>query len=351
MIPVGHPIRRIRKVVDVVLAAMEAEFARMYARSGRPSVPPEQLLKACVLMGLYSIRSERQFCERLNYDMLFKWFLDMPITQPSFDASTFAKNKSRLLEHKVAERFFAVVVDEARLRRYVSSDHFSVDGTLLEAWASHKSFQPKDPPVDQSNEVTDPAAQSEGRNPEVDFHGQKRSNVTHQSTTDPEARLARKSSHTAAKLCFAGHVLMENRNGLIVDMELNVADGYAERSAAMTMLKRLPKRARRRTVAADKAYDTKDFVTDSREAGFTPHVAQNINKQRGSAIDGRTTRHPGHLISQRIRKRVEEPFGWAKTIGGAHKLRHRGRERNRAWWLITGATYNIIRITNLDHTN
>ena len=182
----------------------------------------------------------------------------------------------------------------------------------------------------------------------MDFHGQKRSNATHASTTDPEARLARKSNHTAAKLCFAGHVLMENRNGLIVDMELTGADGYAERAAAMTMMRRLPKRARRRTVAAHMAYDTKDFVGDCRAAGFTPHVAQNINKQRGSAIDARTTRHPGHLISQRIRKRVEEPFEWAKTIGGAHKLRHRGRERNRAWWLITGATYNIIRSTNLD---
>jgi transposase len=347
LIPVGHPIRRIRQMVDVVLAALEPEFARMYAVSGRPSVPPEQLLKACVLMGLYSVRSERQFCERLNYDMLFKWFLDMPITQPAFDATTFTKNKDRLLTHQIAEQFFATVVDQARLRRYVSSDHFSVDGTLLEAWASHKSFQPKDPPPDPPP-ARDPSAQTEGRNTEVDFHGQKRSNATHQSTTDPEARLARKSNNTAAKLCFAGHVLMENRNGLIVDMELTTADGYAERAAAMTMLKRLPKQARRRTVAADKAYDTKDFVKDCRQAGFTPHVAQNINKQRGSAIDGRTTRHPGHVVSQRIRKRVEEPFGWAKTIGGARKLRHRGRQRNRAWWLITGATYNIIRITNLD---
>jgi transposase len=349
-IPPDHPIRRIRRVVDTVLAAMDGEFAAMYAAGGRPSVPPETLLKSCVLMGLYSIRSERQFCERLNYDLLFKWFLDMSITQPAFDPTTFTKNKGRLLEHKIAERFFAVVVEQARLRRYVSSDHFSVDGTLLEAWASHKSFQPKDPPAADPAATPDPAAQTEGRNAEVDFHGQKRSNVTHASTTDPEARLMRKSNASAANLCFAGHVLMENRNGLLVDMELTVADGYAERSAALTMLKRLPKRGRRRTVAADKAYDTKDFVADTRAAGFTPHVAQNT-KGRRSAIDGRTTRHPGHMISQRIRKRVEEPFGWVKTVGGGRKLRYRGRERNQHWWLITGATYNIIRIANLDTTN
>ena len=349
-IPTGHPIRRIRKIVDEVLAAMDGEFTVMYSAGGRPSVPPEALLKACVLMGLYSVRSERQFCERLNYDLLFKWFMDMPITQPAFDPTTFTKNKTRLLEHNIAARFFAVVVDQARLRNYVSSDHFSVDGTLLDAWASHKSFQSKDPPADGDAAAPDPTAQTEGRNAEVNFHGQKRSNDTHQSTTDPEARLFRKSRNTAATLCFAGHTLMENRNGLLVDMELTQADGYCERQAAMTMLRRLPKRARRRTVAADKAYDTADFVADSRAAGFTPHVAQNT-KGRRSAIDGRTTRHPGHLVSMRIRKRIEEPFGWIKTIGGGRKLRYRGRERNQHWWLLAGATYNIIRIANLDNTN
>lgn len=349
-IPPGHPIRRIRKIVDEVLAAMDAEFAKMYAAGGRPSVPPEALLKACVLMALYSVRSERQFCERLNYDLLFKWFMDMPITAPAFDPTTFTKNKTRLLNHNIAARFFAVVVEQARLRNYVSSDHFSVDGTLLDAWASQKSFQPKDPPEGDAPVASDPAAQTEGRNAEVNFHGQKRTNDTHQSTTDPEARLFRKSRNTAAKLCFAGHTLMEHRNGLLVDMELTQADGYCERQAAMTMLKRLPKRARRRTVAADKAYDTADFVADTRAAGFTPHVAQNT-KGRRSAIDGRTTRHAGHLISMRIRKRIEEPFGWIKTVGGGRKLRYRGRERNQHWWLLAGATYNIIRIANLDHTN
>ncbi len=270
-IPPGHPIRKIRKIVDEVLTAMDGEFAAMYAAGGRPSVPPEALLKACVLMGLYSIRSERQFCERLNYDLLFKWFMDMSITQPAFDPTTFTKNKTRLLSHNIAARFFAVVVDQARLRNYVSSDHFSVDGTLLDAWASHKSFQPKDPPAGgDARPAPDPAAQTEGRNAEVDFHGQKRTNDTHQSTTDPEARLFRKSRNTAAKLCFAGHTLMENRNGFLVDMELTQADGYCERAAAMTMLKRLPKRARRRTVAADKAYDTADFVADTRVRGSHP---------------------------------------------------------------------------------
>lgn len=350
LIPAGHPIRRIRAVVDEVLAGLEPEFDRMYAVKGRPSVPPEQLLKACVLMGLYTIRSERQFCERLQYDMLFKWFMDMPINAAAFDPSTFSKNKDRLLEHDIAERFFAVVVGLARLRDYVSSDHFSVDGTLLEAWASDKSFQPKpseDPP--DGPPTAAPLAESQGRNPDVNFHGQKRSNVTHESTTDPEARLFRKSANTAAKLCFAGHTVIENRNGLIVEMELTIADGYAERDAAIVMLKRLPKSGRRRTVAADKGYDTKGFVQESRAAGFTPHVAQNLNRTRGgSAIDRRTTRHPGYAISQRKRKRVEEPFGWIKTIGGGRKLRHRGRERNRHWWLLTGAVCNIVRITNLD---
>jgi len=338
LIPPDHPIRRIRKVVDAVLADLDGVFDGMYAVGGRASVPPEALLKASVLMALYSIRSERAFCERLNYDLLFKWFLDMRIDQPAFDASTFSKNRRRLLDHDVAEEFFAAVVRQAKLRRYTSSEHFSVDGTLLEAWASHKSFKPKDGPP------TDPPA---GRNAESDFHGQKRSNTTHASTTDPESRLYRKSAGAPAKLCFMGHTLMEHRNALIVDMELTPADGYAERDAAIAMLDRLPARTRRRTVAADKAYDTRDFVARTRQRGFTPHVAQNTSN-RSSAIDARTTRHAGHTISQRIRKRIEEPFGWIKTIAGGRKLRYIGRQRNRAWFLLAGAVYNIIRITELD---
>jgi transposase len=338
LIPAGHPIRRIRRVVDAVLAELDDEFDAMYASSGRPSVPPETLLKATILMALYSIRSERAFCERLNYDLLFKWFLDLPIDAKAFDATTFTKNRDRLLAHEIADRCFGAVVGQAKLRRYVSSEHFSVDGTLLEAWASHKSFQPKD------RQGPRPPA---GRNAEVSFHGQRRSNDTHASTTDPQARLFRKSNATAAKLCYAGHLLMEHRNALIIDLELTEASGYAERDTALELLERLPKRRRRRTVAADKAYDTAGWVADVRDLGFTPHVAPNTTKRR-SAIDGRTTRHPGHQTSQRIRKRIEEPFGWIKTIAGGHKLRYIGRARNRAWFLLAGAVYNIIRIAALD---
>ena len=338
LIPKHHPIRRIRKVVDDVLADLDDDFEAMYSRIGRPSVPPEALLKATVLMALYSVRSERAFCERLNYDLLFKWFLDLAIDAKAFDATTFTKNRQRLVEHEVADRFFAAVVRQAKLRRYISSDHFSVDGTLLEAWASHKSFKPRD--------GSGPDAPP-GRNAETDFRGQRRSNETHQSTTDPEALMARRSNSTAARLCFAGHVLMENRNALIVDLDLTRADGYAERQAALAMLARLPRRRRRRTVAADKAYDTADFVADCRHLGVTPHVAQNTTNRR-SAIDGRTTRHDGHRISQRIRARIEEPFGWVKTVGGGRKLGYKGRQRNRAWFLLAGATYNLIRIAALD---
>lgn len=340
LIPKDHPIRRIRRVVDEVLAELDGEFDAMYSRIGRPSVPPEQLLKATILMALYTVRSERAFCERLNYDLLFKWFLGLAIDAKSFDPTTFTKNRDRLLEHEIADRFFAAVVRQAQLRRYVSSEHFSVDGTLLQAWASHKSFKPKD----GSGDGPPPGA---GRNADVQWHGQKRSNETHESTTDPDARLYRKSHNTAAMLCYSGHLLMENRNALIVDAELTLADGYAERATALEMLARLPPMARRRTVAADKGYDTRRFVADARALGFTPHVAQNNTRQR-SAIDGRTTRHVGHEISMRIRKRVEEPFGWMKTVGGSRKLRYIGRERNRAWFKINAAVYNLIRITALD---
>ena len=339
LIPKDHPIRRIRKVVDEVLAELDGEFAAMYSSIGRPSVPPEQLLKATILMALYSMRSERAFCERLNYDLLFKWFLDLAIDAKTFDPTTFTKNRHRLLDAEIADRFFAAVVRQAKLRRYVSSDHFSVDGTLLEAWASHKSFKPKAGP--------DGPVGPGGRNVEADFRGEKRSNETHQSTTDPEALLARKSNNTAARLCFAGHLLIENRNALIVDAELTQADGFAERATAVELLARLPRRGRRRTVAADKAYDTKAFVADCRDLGVTPHVAQNTANRR-SAIDGRTTRHPGHRTSQRTRPRIEEPFGWIKTVAGGRKLRYKGRQRNRAWFLLTTATYNLLRITALD---
>jgi transposase len=335
-----HPIRRIKPVVEAVLAELAPEFDAMYARTGRQSVPPEHLLKATVLMALYSIRSERQFCERLRYDLLFKFFLDLNVDDEGFDHSTFSRNRERLLSHEIADRFFAAVVQQAHLRRYISGEHFSVDGTLLEAWASHKSFRPKD---DGGKGGPPPP----GRNAEVDYHGERRSNETHHSTTDPEARLARKGNGVAAKLSYAGHLLMENRNALIADMELSSATGYAERETALTLLRRLPTRARRRTVAGDKGFDTRDFIAGCREIGVTPHVSQNTSNRR-SAIDGRTTRHAGHVTSLRIRKRIEEPFGWMKTIAGGRKLRYIGLQRNRAWFLMTGAVYNLIRITALD---
>ncbi len=340
LIPQDHPIRRIKPVVEAVLKELGPEFDAMYASTGRQSVPPEQLLKATVLMALYTIRSERQFCERLRYDLLFKFFLDLNVDDEGFDHSTFSRNRDRLLKHEIADRFFAVVVEQAHLRRYISGEHFSVDGTLLEAWASHKSFRPKhedgrgDPP-------------GPGRNAEVDYHGERRSNETHQSTTDPEARLARKGNAVAAKLSYAGHLLMEHRNALIADMDLSQATGLAERETALALLERLPRRGRRRTVAGDKGYDTRDFIAGCRELGVTPHVAQNTTNRR-SAIDGRTTRHAGHMTSLRIRKRIEEPFGWMKTVAGGRKLRYIGLQRNRAWFLMTGAVYNLIRITALD---
>ena len=340
LIPADHPIRRIKPVVEAVLADLEPEFGAMYAATGRHSVPPEQLLKATVLMALYSIRSERQFCERLRCDLLFRFFLDLNVDAEGFDPSTFSKNRERLLKQEIADRFFAAVVKQAHLRRYISGEHFSVDGTLLEAWASHKSFRPKD----DGGKGGPPTM---GRNPEVDYHGERRSNETHRSTTDPEARLARKGNSVAAKLSYAGHLLMENRSALIADMDLSLATGYAERETALRLLRRLPKSARRRTVAGDKGYDTRDFVAGCRELGVTPHVAQNTTHRR-SAIDGRTTRHAGHVTSLRIRKRIEEPFGWMKTVAGGRKLRYIGLQRNRAWFLMTGAVYNLIRITALD---
>ncbi len=343
LIPADHPIRKIRAVVDVVLAGLDDEFDAMYASGGRRSVPPETVLKATVLMAMYSIRSERAFCERLNYDMLFKWFLDLAIDDRAFDATTFTKNRQRLLEHEIADVFFAAVVAQAKLRRYTSSEHFSVDGTLLQAWASNKSFKPNEP----GDDAGDDGKGFKGRNAEVDFKGQKRSNKTHTSTTDPEAMLFRKSSNAAAELSYMGHLLIENRSALIIDAELTPATGYAERDCATGMLARLPKTKRRRTVAADKGYDTQDFVASVRQLGFTPHVAQNTTNRR-SAIDGRTTRHAGHAVSQRIRKRVEEPFGWIKTVGAGRKLRYIGQERNRAWFKMEAAVYNLIRICSLD---
>jgi transposase len=334
LVPGDHPIREIKPIVDNTLRELYPTFDRMYAETGRPSIPPEHLLKACLLIALYSVRSERQFCERLQYDLLFKWFLDLNIIDPAFDASTFSKNKERLLEHEVAREFLAVVLAEARRRKLLSEDHFTVDGTLLESWASLKSFQPKD--GDGGTPTTGE------KNPDVDFHGEQRTNDTHQSTTDPEARLARKGLGKEARLCFTGHVLMENRNGLVMDVTLTQATGTAERDTALDLLEGVSG-SRRVTVGADKGYDTQDFVTRCRRMNITPHVA----RRQTSKVDRRTIRHAGYQASQRIRKRVEEIFGWVKTVGGGRKLRYRGIERNRLWWELTAVAYNLLRMAKL----
>jgi transposase len=325
----------------------------MYAESGRPSIPPEHLLKACLLMAFYSIRSERQFCERLHYDLLFKWFLDLNVEDPAFDQSSFAKNRERLLEHDVSRQFFEAVLHLARQQHLLSSQHFTVDGTLLESWASLKSFKPRGPNLGGQRKPMrgrrrKPPSGS-GSNPEVNFHGEKRSNLTHFSSTDPEARLAKKGPGREAKLSFAGHLLMENRHGLAVEVLVTPATGTAEREAAVTMVKKLRHRHRRRrlTLGADKAFDTADFVEDLRDLNITPHVAQNITTQRGSRIDGRTVRQVGYAISQRLRKRIEEIFGWLKAIGGGRKLRYRGVRRNQLWADMATAAFNLVRIGNL----
>ena len=335
LVPQQHPIRRIKPLVDQALGELSPTFDRMYAANGRASIPPEHLLKACLLMALFSVRSERQFCERLEYDLLFKWFLDLNIMDHSFDHSVFAKNRQRLLDADVAREFLLEIVAQARKQRLLSEEHFSVDGTLLEAWASMKSFRHKDEGPPSGDE-------GGGRNPEVDFRGEKRSNETHRSTTDPDARLAKKGKGKEAKLCFSAHVLMDNREGLVVDVRLTPADGTSEREAALEMLAAVPG-AGRVTVGADRGYDTRGFVRECRRLKVTPHVAR---KQR-SAIDQRTTRHEGYGLSQRVRKRIEEVFGWVKTVGGGRKLRYCGVARNRFWMEMTTASYNLVRLSKL----
>ena len=336
-VPRNHPIRRIKALVEPLLKELSPVFEEMYAVIGRPSIPPEHLLKATLLMTLYSVRSERQLCERLEYDLLFKWFLDLNLEDPAFDASTFSKNRGRLMEHAVAARFMQTVVEEAGRRRLLSEEHFTVDGTLLEAWASVKSFRPKDererPP-------------DSGRNPDRDFRGKPRKNDTHASTTDPEARLYTKGRGQAAKMSYLAHVLMENRNGLLLDILVTQATGTAERDGAITLLKRRRGRHRRATLGADKAYDTRDFVRQCRELDVTPHVARNTTNRR-SAIDGRVTRHAGYAQSQRKRKLVEEGFGWMKTVGGSRKLRYIGVLKNQFWMTMEAVAYNLVRIASL----
>jgi transposase len=336
-VPRDHPLRIVKKLVDGILRDLSPRFDAMYARVGRPSIPPEQLMRALLLQIFYSVRSERLLMEQLDYNLLFRWFVGLGMDDVVWVPTTFTKNRDRLLAGEVAQAFFLAVREEARRRKLLSDEHFTVDGTLLEAWASHKSFRPKgDPPPDPG---------SSGKNPEVDFHGEKRSNATHQSTTDPDSRLARKGN-TGAKLCYSANVLMENRNGLIVDTEVTHVTGTAERDSALAMLERQPGRKRRRTLGADKGYDTKEFVAGARERGFTPHVAQNT-KGRRSAIDGRTTRHAGYAVSQRKRKLVEQGFGWDKTVALLRKLRHRGKDLVGWVFTFTSAAFNLVRMRTL----
>jgi len=335
----NHPLRAIRMIVNEALAALAGDFAALYSPIGRPSIPPEKLLRGVLLQAFYSIRSERLLMERLEYDLLFRWFVGIGVDDAAWDHSTFSKNRDRLLEGDIAAKFLTAVLAQPRVKRLLSSDHFSVDGTLIEAWASMKSVKPRD----GSGE---PPVQGGGRNAEADFHGQKRTNDTHASTTDPEARLYKKGKGKEAKLCFMGHGLMENRHGLLVEACLTLADGHAERVAALHMIEPRADRPGRITLGADKAYDTEDFVNELRSMGVTPHVAQNTGGRR-SAIDGRTTRHSGYRVSLRIRKRIEEAFGWIKTVAGQDKTRFRGRDRVGWAFTFTAAAYNLVRLPKL----
>jgi transposase len=336
-VPAKHPLRPIRLMVDDALKALSPTFGRLYSANGRPSIPPEKLLRALLLQVLYTVRSERMLMEQLEYNLLFRWFVGLNMDEAVWVPTVFTKNRDRLLEGDIAEHFFDEVLGQARTANLLSDEHFSVDGTLIEAWASHKSFQRKDQPTPPPD---DPG------NPTVNFHGETRSNQTHESTTDPDARLARKSGGHESKLAYCGNVMIENRNGLVVDTELLLCSGTAERDAAMMMAERVDG-VKRITLAADKAYDTKDFVQEMRGMNVTPHVSQNLKRTGGSAIDGRTTRHDGYQVSQRKRKRIEEVFGWIKTVGMLRKTRHRGWELVGWVFTFTATAYNLVRIRNL----
>src|SRR5580698_6149130 len=338
-VPKEHPLRGVRELVNGALSKLDKRFGELYSKDGRPSIAPERLLRASLLQLFYSIRSERQLMERLDFDLLFRWFVGIGVDDTAWDHSVFSKNRDRLLEGDIAAKFMRAVLEQPRVKRLLSTDHFSVDGTLIEAWASMKSFKPK-------SGQDEPPAEGGGRNREADFHGEKRSNDTHASTTDPEATLYRKGPGKEAKLCFMGHALMENRNGLVVDACLTPADGHAERIAALHMIEPRADRPNAITLGADKAYDAEDFVNELRAMKVTPHVAQNTSGRR-SAIDSRTTRHAGYAVSQRIRKRIEEAFGWIKTIAGQEQSRFRGRDRVAWAFTFAAAAYNLVRLPKL----
>jgi transposase len=336
-IPRNHPLRDIRRVTDAALSSLSDQLDALYAKEGRPSIPPERLLRALLVQAFYSVRSERQLMEQLDYNLLFRWFVGLSVDEPVWDPTVFSKNRERLLAGDIAAEFMAAVLQLPEVRRLLSQEHFSVDGTLIQAWASMKSFRRKD----GTDEPPGP-----GRNGERDFHKDKRSNQTHASTTDPDARLAKKSAGKEAKLAYTGHLLMENRSGLVVDARLTQASGTAEPEAALAMLSDVPGR-HRITAGADKAYDTAGFVAAAREMNVTPHVAQNVNRQGGSAIDGRTTRHDGYRASQVIRKRIEEANGWIKCVGGMAQTKFRGLARVGWMFQLKAAAYNLIRLPNL----
>ncbi|MBE2887214.1 IS5 family transposase [Geobacter anodireducens] len=336
-VPKDHPLRPIRQMVDVALDDLSPVFCQMYSHTGRPSVPPEQLLKAMLLQVLYSIPSNVKLVEQIHFSILFRWFLGLGLDEPVWDHSSFSKNQERLIETDVATKFLAAILEQARGKKLLSKDHFSVDGTLIQAWASIKSFKPRD-------DDQEPPA---GKNPTRDFRGEKLVNDTHASTTDPEAKLYRKSSTHEAKLSFAAHVLTENRNGLVMVSTVTEADGFAERDAAEKMLGSVVNGKRRITVAADKNYDTKGFVKAARTMKATPHVAQNTERNGGSAIDGRTTRHSGYAVSQKFRKRIEEVFGWLKTTGQFRQTRYRGVTKINWYFTLAVTAYNLVRMRNL----
>ena len=369
-VPAAHPLRKIRQIVNDALASLDGEFGQLYSDEGRPSIAPERLLRASLIQILFSVRSERQLMEQMQYNLMFRWFVGLGIDDPVWVPTVFTKNRDRLLTTDIARKFLAAILAHRRVAPLLSDEHFSVDGTLIKAWATMKSFLPKldaappdgedgpdDPPPPSATSATsepnlaepihpepDPMTHKD-RNADVDFHAQKRSNATHASVTDPEARLYKKSPGSGAVLCFMGHTLMENRNGLIVQAQVTQADGHAERKAALEMIHRhSPGSTRRLTLGAEKGYDSADFVADLRQACVTPHVA---GKSRHSAIDGRTTRHPGYAVSQRRRKKIEEPFGWAKTVGNLAQTMLRGVNRLSAQFTLTMAANNLARLPKL----
>lgn len=338
----NHPLRVIRAVVNEALEAMQGELAGLYAGIGRPSIAPEKLLRAMLLQAFYSIRSERQLTERIEFDLLFRWFVGLGVDDPVWDHSSFSKNRDRMLEGAVAARLLAAILAQPRVKRLLSSEHFSVDGTLVEAWASMKSVRPKGTPENTPNNPDPPGG---GRNWDGDFRGETRRNATHASTTDPDARLFRKGTGREARLCFLGHALMENRSGLLVDTCLTRADGHAERVAALAMIEPWAERPRAVTLGADRGYDAADFVNELRTLNVRPHVAQNTSRR--SAIDRRTTRHASYARSQRLRKRIEEAFGWMKSVGGLRRPMRRGLPRMSFAFTFAAAAYNLVRLPKL----